>query len=71
MKTVVYVDVLIAVNILVTYIMIVCSRVILKSDTHKWGVLLAVFLGILRDKSQPVKMLEMKFNGTLSDKKTD
>ena len=27
--------------------------------------------GILRDKSQPVKMLEMKFNGTLPDKKTD
>ena len=27
--------------------------------------------GILRDKSQPVKMLEMKFNGTLLDKKTD
>lgn len=45
MKTVVYVDVLIAVNIIVTYIMIVCSRVILKSDTHKWGVLLAVFFG--------------------------
>jgi ribose-phosphate pyrophosphokinase len=27
--------------------------------------------GILRDKSHPVKMLEMKFNGTLPDKKTD
>ena len=45
MKTVVYVDVLVAVNILVTYIMIVCSRVIVKSDTHKWGVVLAVFFG--------------------------
>ena len=45
MKTVIYLDVLVAVNILVTYIMIVCTRVIVKSDTHKWGVVLAVFFG--------------------------
>ena len=45
MKTVIYVDVLVAVNILVTYILIVCTRVIVKSDTHKWGVVLAVFFG--------------------------
>ena len=45
MKTVIYLDVLVAVNILVTYIMIVCTRVIVKSDTNKWGVVLAVFFG--------------------------
>ncbi len=45
MKTVVYLDVLIAVNTLVTYIMIVCTRLIVKRDTHKWGVVLAVFFG--------------------------
>ena len=45
MKTVIYVDVLVAVNILVTYILIVCTRVIIKNDTHKWGVVLAVFFG--------------------------
>ena len=45
MKTVVYVDVLVAVNILVTYIMLVCTRVVVKSDTNKWGVVLATFFG--------------------------
>ena len=45
MKTVIYVDVLVAVNTLVTYILIVCTRVIVKSDTHKWGAVLAVFFG--------------------------
>ena len=45
MKTVVYVDVLVAVNILVTYIMLVCTRVVVKTDTNKWGVVLATFFG--------------------------
>ncbi len=45
MKTVVYVDVLVAVNILVTYIMLVCTRVVVKSDTNKWGLVLATLFG--------------------------
>ena len=45
MRTVIYVDVLIAVNILVTYIMVVCTRVVVKNETHKWGLVLAVFFG--------------------------
>lgn len=45
MKTVIYVDVLIAVNILITYVMLVCTRVIVKSDTNKWGVVIATFFG--------------------------
>lgn len=45
MVTVIYVDVLVAVNILVTYILLVCTRVIVKSDTNKWGVVIATLLG--------------------------
>jgi len=45
MKTVIYVDVLVAVNILVTYIMLVCTRVVVKSDTNKWGLVLATLFG--------------------------
>lgn len=45
MVTVIYVDVLIAVNIFVTYILLVCTRVILKQDTSKWGIAFAALLG--------------------------
>ena len=45
MKTVIYLDVLVAVNILVTYIMLVCTRVVVKSDTNKWGLVLATLFG--------------------------
>lgn len=45
MVTVIYLDVLVAVNIFVTYILLVCTRVIAKSDTNKWGVVIATILG--------------------------
>lgn len=45
METVIYLDVLIAVNIFVTYILLVSVRVILKMDTNKWGLVLASFIG--------------------------
>lgn len=45
MTTVIYLDVLIAVNIFVTYILLVCTRVILKNDTNKYGLLIASLLG--------------------------
>lgn len=45
MVTVIYVDVLLAVNIFVTYILLVCTRVILKNDTNKYGILIASVLG--------------------------
>lgn len=45
MVMVIYLDVLIAVNIFVTYIMLVCTRVIVKLDTKKWGVVIATILG--------------------------
>lgn len=45
MVTVIYVDVLLAVNIFVTYILLVCTRVILKKDTNKYGILIAAVLG--------------------------
>ncbi|MBO5856667.1 MAG: sigma-E processing peptidase SpoIIGA, partial [Clostridia bacterium] len=45
MVTVIYLDVLVAVNIFVTYILIVCTRVIIKLDTKKWGVVFATILG--------------------------
>ena len=45
MSTVIYLDVLVAVNIFVTYILLVCTRVVLKTDTKKYGVLVASVLG--------------------------
>ena len=45
MVTVIYLDVLLAVNIFVTYILLVCTRVILKNDTNKYGLLIASLLG--------------------------
>ncbi len=45
MLTVIYLDVLVAVNIFVTYILLVCTRVIVKLQTKKWGVVIATFLG--------------------------
>lgn len=41
----VYADVLVALNILLTYILIVASRVICKAPTNKWAVLLASIVG--------------------------
>lgn len=41
----VYADVLIALNILLTYILIVASRVICKVPTNKWAVLLSSIIG--------------------------
>ncbi len=45
MVTVIYLDVLLAVNIFVTYFLLVCTRVILKNDTNKYGLLIASLLG--------------------------
>ncbi|MBR3789520.1 MAG: sigma-E processing peptidase SpoIIGA [Clostridia bacterium] len=45
MVMVIYLDVLIAVNIFVTYILIVCTRVIVKQDTKKWGMMFATIFG--------------------------
>ncbi|MBR2876056.1 MAG: sigma-E processing peptidase SpoIIGA [Clostridia bacterium] len=45
MSTVIYADVLVAVNILITYILLVASRVLVKSDTNKYGVVFASLLG--------------------------
>lgn len=45
MTTVIYLDVLIAVNIFVTYILLVSVRLIVKRDTHKFGLLGASLLG--------------------------
>ncbi|MBO7178707.1 MAG: sigma-E processing peptidase SpoIIGA [Clostridia bacterium] len=42
---VIYLDVLIAVNIFVTYIELVCTRVIVKRDTKKAGIIIATLLG--------------------------
>lgn len=41
----VYADVLVALNILLTYILIVASRVLCKIPTNKWAVLLASVMG--------------------------
>lgn len=41
----IYIDVLVALNILVTYILLVCSRVISKIPTNKYAVALASFIG--------------------------
>lgn len=41
----IYVDVLVALNILVTYILLVCGRVISKIPTNKYAVALASFIG--------------------------
>lgn len=41
----VYADVLVALNILLTYILIVASRVLCKRATNKWAVALSSFLG--------------------------
>lgn len=45
MTTVIYVDVLVAVNIFITYVLLVCTRVILKRDTSKWGIAVSSFIG--------------------------
>ncbi len=45
MQTVIYLDVLIAVNIFVTYILLVSTRVLVKRDTKKWGMVFAVISG--------------------------
>jgi len=45
MQTVIYADVLVAVNIFVTYILLVCTRLILKCDTNKWGLIISVLFG--------------------------
>ena len=45
METVIYLDVLVAVNIFITYILLVSVRVILKNDTNKFGLVLASFIG--------------------------
>lgn len=45
MVTVIYLDILVAVNIFVTYILLVCTRVIVKLNTKKWGVVIATILG--------------------------
>jgi len=42
---VIYLDVLIAVNIFVTYIQLVCTRVIVKNDTKRFGLIIATLLG--------------------------
>lgn len=41
----VYADVLVSVNILITYIFIVCVRVVFGAPTGKWFVVLASFIG--------------------------
>ena len=41
----IYADVLVALNILLTYIIIVASRVLCKMPTNKWAVLLASVVG--------------------------
>ena len=43
--TTVYVDVLVSVNILITYIFLVCVRVFLRYPTNKWGVGIAALMG--------------------------
>ena len=42
---VIYVDVLVCVNILITYILLVCTRAMVNLATSKWGTLLASTLG--------------------------
>ncbi len=41
----VYADVLVAVNILLTYIFLVCTRVFTRMPTYKWGIALASLFG--------------------------
>ncbi len=41
----VYADVLVALNILITYIFLVCTRVFTRLPTNKWGVAIASLLG--------------------------
>ena len=41
----VYADVLVALNILLTYILIVATRVMVKIPTNKWAVLVASVVG--------------------------
>lgn len=43
--TTIYVDVLVSVNILLTYIFLVCVRVFLRYPTNKWGVGIASVIG--------------------------
>lgn len=43
--TTIYVDVLVSVNILITYIFLVCVRVFLRYPTNKWGVGIASLMG--------------------------
>ncbi len=45
MATVIYLDVLVAVNIFVTYILLVCTRVVAKLQTKKWGVVISTIIG--------------------------
>lgn len=42
---IVYADVLVALNILLTYILIVASRVLCKTPTNKWAVMIASLIG--------------------------
>ncbi len=41
----VYADVLVGINILITYILIVCTRVFCRAPTNKWGVALSSLFG--------------------------
>lgn len=41
----IYVDVLVALNILLTYILLVATRVVVKMPTNKWAVLVAAVIG--------------------------
>ncbi len=41
----IYVDVLVCINILITYIFLVCTRVAVNLATSRWGICVACFLG--------------------------
>lgn len=43
--TTIYVDILVSVNILLTYLFLVCVRVFLRYPTNKWGVGIASLIG--------------------------
>lgn len=45
MATVIYLDVLVAVNIFVTYILLVCTRLVAKLQTKRWGVVISTIIG--------------------------
>ena len=42
---VIYADVLVCINILITYIFLVCSRVVINLPTSKWGIILSSVVG--------------------------